>query len=68
MIESINPSVTLTGFGAFAVLGGYIWNETAKRISKLEDRENACPFPNVRADIEKIKTDIEWIKKSIQRR
>lgn len=63
MINSIVPEVTITAFGTISVLSGYIWNETAKRIIKLEDRENACPFPNVKADIEKIKTDIEWLKK-----
>lgn len=67
MIQSIAPEVTIAAFSAITVLGGYIWNETGKRISKLEDRENACPFPSMTADIREIKNDIVWIKKSLNR-
>ena len=63
MISSIPPEITIASFSVIGILTGYVWNDQNKRIKKLEDDIDTCPFPAVKEDIACIKNDVEWVKK-----
>lgn len=65
MISYIPPEITIGSFSLIGVLTAYIWNNQAKRIKRLEKKQEECPLPNVFVSIAEIKNDIKWIKDQI---
>ena len=63
MLQNIPLEITVASFSAVGVLTGYIWNNQNKRIKKVEDDIEKCPFPEIKKDIGKIQNDIAWLKK-----
>jgi len=67
MIANIPPEITIASFSFVGILTGYIWNDQTKRIKKIEEEQQKCPFPNVRMDLAIIKTDLKWIKQEFEK-
>lgn len=60
---NIPIEITIGSFSLVGILTGYIWNDQAKRIGRIEKEIDSCPFPTFGNDIAKMKNDIDWIKR-----
>jgi len=67
MIALIPTEITIASFSLLGCFTAYIWNSQNKRITDLEDDIEKCPFPKFGEDISKMKNDIEWIKKFLDK-
>lgn len=67
MLSNIPPEITIASFSLVGILTGYVWNDQNKRICKIEEEQNKCPFPNIKIDIAEMKTDIKWILRNMKK-
>lgn len=54
--------------GACISLIIYIYNNLVKRISEVEKTQKDCPINKVYTILETVRTDVIWIKQSIQKK
>jgi len=64
---SISQFICIVGFfaGSCISLIIYIYNNLIKRINKIENTQTVCPVNKIYTILEILKTDITWIKKTI---
>jgi len=62
--------LTITGFFAGACLSLiiFIYNNQSKRIDKIETIQTDCPVNKIYSIIEVVKTDVSWIKKTLEKK
>ena len=65
MIQEISIQIFMFLLGIILILSGYIWKTLSNRIKCLETIQAGRPCHLIAKDIEIIKTNIEWIKKTI---
>lgn len=66
MIQNIPVELTMASFSLVGVMTGYIWNNQSKRIDELKKKINEKPCNQICSHIEAIRTDIDWIKKTLK--
>lgn len=54
--------------GSYGGLLIHIYKNQTKRIATIEMEQKACPVNKIYTIMEKVKTDICWIKKAIQKK
>lgn len=63
MLQNIAPEITIASFSIIGLLTGYIWRDHEKRLCVVEKIQKEVLLIEVRYNIAKILTDIDWIKK-----
>jgi hypothetical protein len=67
MLSGIPTEITIASFSLVGILTGYVWNDQNARIKKLENHTTSCPFPKIQIHIATIATDVQWIKKELEK-
>jgi hypothetical protein len=67
MLQNIPPEISIASFTAIGVLTGYIWNDQSKKIDAIKKVQESRPCSVIHLRIEKMATDIEWIKRNIKK-
>ncbi len=66
-MQETTPTIFFPYLVAFVgVVSGVVWNLHDRRIVKIEEEQEKCPYNKVAQDMAQVKTDIEWIKKYLK--
>lgn len=68
VMEEISTKIVIYGISIAGVLVGYIWNEQGKRIARIIKKQESRPCNIICNKIGKIQTDIDWIKKMLEKK